>query len=104
MKSIKQIIEEAGDRNFLEQLQPEFVASYRGTPVVVKAILNNTAVVYPPRKVDQTAVARLDELMVRPHFVKWIPRSKEEIRIRSGYRRGLRLAILAKEQNVRNGV
>jgi hypothetical protein len=101
MKSIKQIIAEAGDKHSTEQLMPEFLASYRGNLVVVKAILNLTAVVYPPQQVHETAVARLDEVMVRPHLVKWVPRSKEDIRIRLAYKRGFRLSQIAKRENVR---
>src|SRR5216110_83267 len=51
-----------------------------GWPVIVQATLDRTAVVYPPGRVDEKRVVRLDLIEVEEADIKWVPRTPRELR------------------------
>jgi hypothetical protein len=48
-------------------------------PVIVQAVLDRTAVVYPAGRVDAKRVVRLDMIMVEEADIKWVPRNPREL-------------------------
>ncbi len=47
--------------------------------VNVQAVLERTAVVYEPGRVDEKRVVRLDRIEVSENQIKWVPRNPREL-------------------------
>lgn len=74
MKSLFQIIVEKGDAYQLEEIDAEhLVGIFKDQPVVIRAVLDNTAVVHPLND-NSPAVRRLAKLeaaFVWPRDIRW---------------------------------
>src|SRR4029077_2792230 len=93
MRTLKEVIEEAGaEKNGLMYIKPELKAFNRNRefPVVVKAILERTAVVFPIGHVHATYVAKLEDILVEKEEIEWFPKSKnDQSRYKSSQRGGI---------------
>jgi hypothetical protein len=50
------------------------------TPVIVQAVLDKTAVVYPVERVEDKRVVRLDLIMVEERHIRWVPQNPRVLR------------------------
>lgn len=74
MKSLFQIIVEKGDAYQLEEIDAEhLVGFFQDEPVVIKAVLENTAVVHPLNddSPPKRRLARLESAFVWPRDIRW---------------------------------
>lgn len=89
MRNLKEVLDEQTSDEVV--LRSEFHAiadtSPRNAPgsemftaVVVQAILERTAVVYPLHRVEDKRVVRLDRIVVHEDNIKWVPRNPRELR------------------------
>ena len=62
-----------------EVLVPDFPAKIGGKDFIVQAVLERTAVVYPPGAVEDKHVIKLSLVHVLVRNLRWVPRPEHEI-------------------------
>lgn len=81
MKTLRQIIDEAGDKARVNVIKPDFKAYINTNEVVVQAILERTAVVYPINYVHQKFLANLAAVIVDEKDIEWYSKTEDQLRI-----------------------
>ena len=90
MKSLRQHIDEAGERYDSEIIMPEFLAWVGDRVVFVQAILELTAIVHPQNDVTDKSVVNLNKVLVDK--VVWVNRAIQDRLNRKARRRGIQLS------------
>lgn len=62
-----------------EVIVPDFPAKVGPMAVIVQAVLERTAVVYPPGTVEDKHVVKLSLIDAQSRDVKWVPRPEHEV-------------------------
>jgi hypothetical protein len=93
MKSLREIIDEAGETYDVKTIVPGFRALADGRIVTVQSILDLTAIVYPihlkyPTPDDRSVVSLTKVLLEMPEKLTWVERGTTDARIRVSRRRG----------------
>jgi hypothetical protein len=63
----------------VEVLVPDFPAKVGPMDVIVQAVLERTAVVYPPDRVEAKSVVKLGLVTVLVRNLRWVPRPEHEV-------------------------
>jgi hypothetical protein len=98
MRTLRKIVDSGPED---EILVPDFLANVAGMAVIVQAILERTAVVYPPGRVEDKHVIKLDFVQVAEKELRWVSRTANDLRERKsrkiGYVRGFKSHLPAKK-------
>lgn len=88
MRSLKEIIDEAGERNDRETILAGFIGYINDEPQFIYAILERTAVYFKLGEETDRHLSLLSQVMVWPQDIKWIPRTRRDATQRQSVRRG----------------
>lgn len=100
MKSLREVIDEAGEKYDTKTIMLDFTAYVEDRPVIVSAILDLTAVVHPS-DVLYKSVVNLNKVMVKS--VEWVDRAKLDTQTRQARRRGRYFSHIARTGGRVNG-
>ena len=101
MKSLRQHIDEAGERYDEQVIMPEFFAWFGDEVVQVQAILDRTAVIIHNERVEDKSVVNLNKILIDE--VMWVDRAPQDTLNRKARRRGHMFSGISRLGRVING-